>query len=356
MKKLIGILLLAVLGYLLFWPIPIEPRAWTPPPAPKLEGVYAKNDRLKAITHLAEVLGKGPEGLSVDAAGHVYAGFGDGTVRRLNADGSDGIELASTGGRPLGTAVLATGEVIVADAKRGLLSIKDKKVKVLADELDGQKLMFVDDVGVTSDGGTMYFSVASRKFNDTLGHEDVIEHAPTGRVLAYDAASGKTREVMKDMYFPNGVTVGPDDAFILVNETETYRVMRYWLKGDKAGTFDVFADNLPGFPDNIKFNGRDRFWCAIFSPRSPDLDKLLPMPFLRKVVFRLPASLQPQPKKHAFALGFNVDGRLVANLQYEAPEAYAPITSVVESGEWLYFGSLTAPGIGRMPLAKALAP
>ena len=33
-----------------------------------------------------------------------------------------------------------------------------------------------------------------------------------------------------------------------------YRIQKYWLKGDKAGTSEIFVENLPGFPDNVSSN------------------------------------------------------------------------------------------------------
>jgi hypothetical protein len=142
---------------------------------------------------------------------------------------------------------------------------------------------------------------------------------------------------------------------VLVNETGEYRVLRYWLKGEKAGTHDVFIDNLPGFPDNITYNNRGVFWLAIFTPRDALLDRMLPgNQYLRTVIAKLPAFLQPGPKRHAFALGLDTDGKVVANLQYAGSDAYGPITSVREHGPFLYFGSLTYPAIGRLPLNQAL--
>ncbi len=360
MRKVLWVLVWMLglsLGYLLLWPVPIAPQAWTPPAAPKLEGVHAKNEKLKAIQRLAEGLGAGPEGLSLDDAGRIYAGYRDGRVMQLAPDGANAIELANTGGRPLGTAVLPDGSVLVADADKGLLRIAaDRKLTVLTAGADGVPFHFTDDLDFARQSPIVYFTDASKKFGPTQVEADFIEHAPNGRFLSYNLDSGQTIVLIRDLYFPNGVAMGPDDRFVLVNETATYRILRYWLKGEKAGQMDVFADNLPGFPDNIKFNGRDRFWCALYGPRSPDLDKLLPEPFLRTVLFRLPATLRPKPVKQAFALGFNLDGQVIANLQSHAPDAYAPITSVVEHGAWLYFGSLTEPAIGRMPLSAALAP
>jgi hypothetical protein len=72
------------------------------------------------------------------------------------------------------------------------------------------------------------------------------------------------------------------------------------------------------------------------------------------VLSKLPAFLQPRPKRHAFVLGLDTDGKVVANLQYAGSDAYAPITSVREHGPFLYFGSLTHPAIGRLPLNVAL--
>ena len=89
-------------------------------------------------------------------------------------------------------------------------------------------------------------------------------------------------------------------------------------------------------------------------PRTAALDALLPRPFLRKMIFRLPESLQPGPGMHAFVLGLDLDGNVVANLQYKGEGAFAPVTSAIEVGEYLYLGSLSAPGIGRIRLADVL--
>lgn len=41
---------------------------------------------------------------------------------------------------------------------------------------------------------------------------------------------------------------------------------RYWLKGPKAGTSDVFMDNLPGPPDGIsKAADGQNYWITIYS-------------------------------------------------------------------------------------------
>ncbi|MGQ0585705.1 MAG: SMP-30/gluconolactonase/LRE family protein [Gammaproteobacteria bacterium] len=357
MKKPLVLVVSAVftlfLAYLLLWPTGMDPVSWTPPKAPELAGVYAPNDKLKAITRFAEGVGRGPEAVVVDADRNVYTGYHDGRVMMFSPNGA---VLASiqTGGRPLGL-TLFEGKLIVADARRGLLSYDGKELSVLATEADGMPFGFTDDVDVARNSRKAYFTDASHKFGYGKHMIDLLEHGANGRLLEYDFDTQQVRVLMNDLHFANGVAVGPDDAYLLVNETAEYRVLRYWLKGGKAGTHEVFIDNLPGFPDNITFNGRDAFWLAIFAPRDALLDRMLPgHGYVRTIVAKLPKFLQPQPKKHSFALGLDVGGKVSANLQYAGSDAYAPITSVREHDGELYFGSLTYPAIGRMAVAEAL--
>ena len=55
LRSLIAIIALLI-GYLLLWPVPINPAAWTPPTAPELTGVYAQNSELARIEKLKRVL------------------------------------------------------------------------------------------------------------------------------------------------------------------------------------------------------------------------------------------------------------------------------------------------------------
>ncbi len=341
----------AVLAFLLFSPIRVEPVAWLPQPAPATgAGPYARNELLKGIERIAQGAGKGPEAIAFDAQGRLYAGFEDGRVARFEADGSGYTLIANTGGRPLGVFVHPDGSVIVCDAKKGLLKLSEGgQIAVLATSATGVPLGVANDLAVTADGSKVYFTDSSTKFDFAHSTQDIIEHGGYGRFLVYDFATGKAQVLLRNLQFANGVALGPDEAFALVNETGSYRILRYWLKGEKAGTSDVFADNLPGFPDNITFNGSGRFWVALYAPRTPVADRLAAYPFLRKIVARALRYLPEPVKRQAFALAFDPEGKLVANLQYDGPDAFFPVTSAREHpGGFLYFGSLSQDSIGRM--------
>src|SRR5260370_23040237 len=116
--------------------------------------------------------------------------------------------------------------------------------------------------------------------------------------MSYEASTKQAWVLLRDLYFANGVAVSPDQSFVLVNDTSSYRVRRFWLTGPKQGQSDIFIDNLPGFPDGISSNGRDTFWLALVNRRDAALDSMLPHPFLRKVVMRLPSFLQPSINRY----------------------------------------------------------
>ena len=181
---------------------------------------------------------------------------------------------------------------------------------------------------------------------------ELFEHTPNGRLLVYDPITQKTTTLLSGLYFANGVALSSDESFVLVNETLMYRIQKYWLKGDKAGTSEIFIENLPGFPDNVSSNEEGIFWVALFNPRNNFVEISSNKPFLRKIVFRLPELLQPKPINHSFVLGLNEDGKVVHNLQYQANEAYSPITSVKQYNDILYFGSLTHAGWGKIEVPK----
>lgn len=349
---LAGLAAAAILTYLLAWPVPISPQPWTPP---KLSNDYPYNDKLQAIEKLAPGVGVGPEGISLDAQGRIYAGFLDGRVMRFAADGSGAELLANTGGRPWGTHAEADGSsVLVADPVKGLLRITPGHVDVLATQADGVPFGQTDDVDEATDG-MIYFTDASSRYGINMMMADVFAHGDNGRLMRFDPSSKKVTTLLSGLHIANGLAIGPDEAYILVNETSQYRVVRYWLKGEKAGTSEPFIENLPGFPDNISYNGRDGFWLALYAPRDPVLDAILPYGWLLKLAYRIPAPLLPKPKKHAWVLKLDLNGKVVSDLQYRGADAYASTTSVRERDGMLYFGSIDFPALGRMPLPTPLA-
>ena len=341
-------LFIAFIIYFLAWPVPIEPTSWESPRDTRTDPEYSLNKKLKDIRIFWDNDGHtGPEDI-VLKNNKIYVGYDSGVIMS-----NDGI-FSNTKGRPLGMAFDSEENLIIADAILGLISIdRNGEVKTLSTKSDSDNIpfKFVDDLDIANDG-KIYFSDASSKYGYGSDRLELFEHTPNGRLLVYDPATKETTTLLNDLYFANGVALSTDESFVLVNETCMYRIQKYWLKGEKAGTSEVFIENLPGFPDNVSSNKEGIFWVALFNPRNNFVEMSSNKPFLRKIVLRLPELLQPQPIRHSFVLGLDESGKIVHNLQYQSNKAYSPITSVKQYENNLYFGSLTHPGWGKIKVPK----
>ncbi len=347
MRWLAGLVLIIVVAAtaLVLLPAPVDPVAWTPDPNPGLTGRFAPNDKLAAVQLLLPGVGTGPEDVSCGPDGEFYTGLSDGRILRFTADGQY-TELANTGGRPLGMQLDDSGRLIVADARRGLLAVAaDGNVEVLTNTAGGEKILFADDLDIADDG-TIWFSDASTRHDYRHNIYNFIEGRPSGRLLSYNPSTGVTTVHMRDLFFANGVALGPNDAYVLVNETGAGRIDRLWLSGAQAGRQEPFVSGLPGTPDNLSFNGRDTFWVAMPSLRA-GVDALAGQPLLRKVLSHLPiAQLAAAARPYSMVVGLGLDGSVTHNLQ-DTATGFNNITSVNECAGALYLGSLTMPAVGR---------
>ena len=351
MKKLLGLflaLLVAAALYLVVTPSPIDPLAWQAPQAPLLTGVLEPNDSLMK----AELLGRGqvhgPEDTAVDSQDRVYAGLHDGRIVRIEGERVD--TFVDTGGRPLGMDFDASGHLIVADAYKGLLRINPEgQIEVLSTEAEGVPFKFTDDLDIARDG-TIYFSDASSRFEQPDYLLDLLEARPHGRLLSYNPATRETRVLLKDLYFANGVALSANEDFVLVNETYRYRITRYWLSGEKAGTHDIFIDNLPGLPDNLQGDRNGTFWVALPSPRKADADMLHRSPWAKAQLAKLPRAFWPKAVPYGFAIALNEQGEIIQSLHDTSGTHLRMITSVKPVGDYLYLGSLDNDRIGKLKI------
>jgi sugar lactone lactonase YvrE len=351
-SSIISFLLVGMLLFILL-PAPVDPVAYSPPQKPELTGVLALNTLLTQAERIADGLIQGPETIAVDNAGNIYGGTQDGKILRIKADGSVE-QFSQTGGRPLGLMFDQQGNLIVCDAYKGLLLIDAKaNVTVLTAEAEGLAFKFTDDLDIASDG-KIYFSDASFKFDQANYLYDLLEARPHGRLLVYDPDTKQTTVLLHDLYFANGIALSHDEDFVLVNETYRYRTLRYWLKGEKAGTSEVFIDNLPGFPDGLSYNDNGIFWMAMFTIRNDIMDSLHPNPFLKSLLSKLPRFLWPKSYPYGLVLAINEQGKIIKSLHDPEAETIYEITAVCEQNGYLYMGFLHRNYCARYKLSNVM--
>ncbi|WP_229068948.1 SMP-30/gluconolactonase/LRE family protein [Actinoplanes sp. DH11] len=322
----------------------IHPHRWKPPVAAD-RGPTAP----LVVKSLLPTGGTGPEDVVFDRDGRVVAGLADGRIVRIDPATGVRAEIGDTGGRPLGLQPRADGGVLICDHDRGLLLLRpDGGVEVLVGRVDGEPLRFASNV-VDSPDGTIWFTTSTRRWDlaDHLG--DVFEHTETGRLLRRDP-DGTVRTVLDGLKFANGLVLAPDGTYLLVAETAGYRIRRHWLAGPRAGTTEMFAENLPGFPDNMSLGSDGLVWVGVVAPRNPLLDRLLPLPgVLRLLVWNLPAGVRPKAEPIAWVMAYDLDGRLVHDLR-TTDGSYGFVTSVAEHAGTVVAGSLTAADVAVLAI------
>jgi len=355
--RLVILALTLSVAYLLFWPVPVEPVAWNAPEDQGLVDPYSPNDRLSA----ARLIDLGPHAGPEDVAGgpdrYLYAPTEDGKIIRFLPSGGQLEVFADVGGRPLGIEFDGDGNLLIANAVSGIQRVdRQGRVELLLGDVDGEPLVYANDLAVADDGRIFVTQATSKFAPDAWGGTyaasllDILEHGGHGSVIAYDPSSGTARRIMRDLDFANGIAISKDQQFLLVNETGHYRIWRHWLAGHRAGESEVILDNLPGFPDNVNNGLNERFWVGLVAPRNPLLDALAPYPGLRKVVQRLPSALRPAASKSSHVIGIDGDGIVLMNLMDTAATMPA-LTGVYEDAGHLYLTTLFGHALPRLDKA-----
>ncbi|CAN6338153.1 unnamed protein product [Urochloa humidicola] len=178
-------------------------------------------------------------------------------------------DAESVCGRPLGLQFHArTGNLYIADAYLGLMKVGPgggEATVLAADAGDGgAPFTFVNGIDVDQATGDVYFTDSSTVYK-RAHNSDILYHRhrdSTGRLLKYDARSGRVTVLMAGLPYPNGVALSADWSHVVVVHTGPCQAFRYWLRGPNAGSYELFAD-LPGYADNVRRDARGGYWFAL---------------------------------------------------------------------------------------------
>ncbi|XP_010550491.1 PREDICTED: protein STRICTOSIDINE SYNTHASE-LIKE 5-like [Tarenaya hassleriana] len=328
-------------------PLPLTALAAPPLKAPLL------NARLLSG---AEVVGSGrldgPEEIAYHPeSGLIYTGCVDGWVKRVRLNDSVVDDWVNTGGRPLGIAFGPQGEVIVADADKGLLNIsKDgSRTELVTEEAEGVRFKLTDGVDVGEDG-VIYFTDASYRYSLKEFMMDILEGKPNGRLLSHDPSTKTTTVLLRDLYFANGISLSPDQTHLIFCETPLRRCSKYHIRGEKRGEVEIFVEGLPGLPDNIRHDREGHYWIALATAYTAQWKVLFRHPTLRKVVaIATKYGMELQGAKGAGVFQVDLEGKPIAHY-YDPSLSF--ITSGLKIGNNLFCGSISYPHITRLNLLQ----
>jgi len=338
------------------------------PQAPSTEAgstsPYALNDRLRDVEVIG--LGKidGPEDILLDNNDDIYTGNRIGDIIRFKApDYKEPEVFAHCGGRPLGLAFDKNGNILVCIGGMGLYSIdKNRKISKLTDEtnrtpwsiIDDSRLSLADDLDVAPDG-RVFFSEATKRYEMHEWPVDSLEGRGNGRILCYDPSNKKTKTLIRNLVFANGVCVAHDNNSFFFAETWGCRVSRYWLNGPKAGKVESILPDIPGYPDNINRASDGNYWLALVGMRTPAYDLAMAIPGFRKRMSRRVASDEWMfPNINiGCVIKFNDRGEVLEAFWDFGGVNHPMVTSMREHRGYLYLGGINNNRIGRIRLQGA---
>ncbi|XP_006005281.1 adipocyte plasma membrane-associated protein [Latimeria chalumnae] len=363
--------LIPLLGAIVMLESPIDPQFVSYQEPPLMSEALEPNFKLRQAERLYEGLLVGPESI-VNIGDVLYTGTADGqivkiedgsihTVARIGKLPCGSKEDEPTCGRPLGIRVGPNDTLFVADAYYGLFEVNPVtgEVEMLVSSqnlVEGRKMSFVNDLVLTRDGSKIYFTDSSSKWQRRNFMCLIIEANDDGRLLEYDTVTKEVKVLMDGLRFPNGIELSPNEDFVLISETTMARIRRYYVSGLMKGGADSFAENMPGFPDNIRLSSSGGYWVAMSAIRSRPgfsmLDFLADKPWLKKIVFKLLSqeTIMKFVPKYSLILELNENGSYKRSFHDPHGMVVTYISEVHEHDGYLYLGSFRSPFICRLNL------
>ena len=179
-------------------------------------------------------------------------------------------------------------------------------------------------------------------------------------MIRFNLNTNEAKVIVKDLGFSNGVQIHPDRQSLLVSECSKARITRYYFDGPKRGKKEIFVENLPGFPDNIRlsFSGQS-FLVGLAAVRHADslipfMDLLGPYPWIRWAVVQflperyLAAIFTTIGKKHGFVLELDLKGNALRSYQDPNGDVIPDVSQASDDNDFLYLGSFHSDFIGKV--------
>ncbi|KAL8624398.1 hypothetical protein ACOMHN_012798 [Nucella lapillus] len=355
----------------------VKPVVVNLPKPPALQGVLRPNDYLTRAQAYALNLVQGPESLVV-VNRYIYTGLKDGWVVEIKPNGHVRrilrMSLRSCGqtraedacGRPLGVRADRQGYLVVADAYNGIFRINPNtgNFRQLVDArnqmVNGRPLQYINDLAVAKDG-TIFFTSSSTKWLPSQLLNIIFEGETTGRVLVYNPreilAARRVQELVSNLHYPNGLQLSPDESFLLIGEGGRSRIHRAWIdrNSPKFGSIDIFAENLPGFVDNIRLSPRKTYWVGLSRARHENLPSVLDTygdnPKVRANLISLVNNKMIfDDPNFGIVVELDGDGKVIRSLQDPGGNKYKSVSEVAEENGLLFIASKKKNFIGIINL------
>jgi len=212
--------------------------------------------------------------------------------------------------------------------------------------------MFADDFDFIGPD-TIAFSDLSAKCSPAEAFGCFFGGIRDSRLIQLNLKTREAKVLLDDQLGLNGIQTHADKQSVLIAQSLLSKIIRYYFAGPKAGKVEVFADGLPGLPDNIRASKTgDTYWVAFFRSRAPG-DRVLAQrwgsyPAVRSALHALAKFTTPQIFAWLGEIGqpsglviveLDGTGKVVKSL-HDTDKHFSGFTQVTDGGAHLYLSSI----------------
>lgn len=325
----------------------IQPEAWSPPTKPEFKDELTLNEKLSDADKIYLNGYYGAEEFVMDKNGVIFCGvrkdkneFSSGAILKINPNDSVE-EWLITEKWVTGMQFDKEGNLIAMMNGVGLVRFSEDKIMdtLVSQTPDGMPILMGTGMKIATDG-KIYFANMSSTNKTTFKYMNkiILEMKPTGGIYCYDPNTKITTTISNGNYFGNGLEISEDESYILVSETSKYRIMKYWIKGEKTGQSEVFIDNLAGFPNNITRRKNGNYWIGFTTKRNDQLDKIHSKIGMKKFVYGLPSFIQPKAEQFGMVIEISDSGKIIQALFDSKGKTVSEAGAIKEWNGYLYLG------------------
>ena len=242
----------------------------------------------------------------------------------------------------------------------GTVFTAETETRLRQDEMtdaNSRPLAFCNDVTVSKDGNRFYISEPFPYEGASMGggaFGEAVTLGNNGRLWNFDRETGTVALVAQNYNFIDGVLLDETEEdleqSILVTETTKFRILRFYLRGEKAGQDEIVWEFLPGLADALERDAKGNIWVGIIKTRSPLMTWMHANPWIKPLMLRIPQENLPVPTVTAImALSPDASTPL---FYAEHPGTHVhDIAAAIPGKDFIYlanFSDLT-PGLHKIP-------
>lgn len=227
---------------------------------PVMDGNMSPNDALDRCDEISAFDAQ-PDDMAFDADGILHISVGNRVLRR--SPSAEWEEVAALPGAVGGLAFLSDGRLLACVAGEGLALVSADETTWLR-KAGGQSLGCLTSIAVAQDG-TIYLTQGSCQTGPEDWVIDLMQQNASGVLVRYDPANDIADVLARNLAYPAGVAVTPDDQHILYSESWAHTLTMCDRNGKAP---KKLVRNFPGYPSRLIADGQGGYWVCLFSART----------------------------------------------------------------------------------------